>query len=435
MRVCMIARVVPRLLSESNRRGELILGEPFVVVCGLRKRVRVEGPLAPIAAGFGGHLIERGYAPQSAEGQVRLMAHLSRWLSEQGLELDAFDAEAAERFLGWRRERYSQLCGEKALRPLLAYLRSLGVVPRPPVPCTPLERLLADYRDYLARERGLVRGSIDLREKVARLFLAELPEPLELALQRLEARDVTAFVMAKCATERRGRAWSKTLTSGLRSLLRYLHLAGLAPVSLAGAVPTVAGWRLASLPRALEPEQVRRLLDSCDRSTAIGSRDLAILMLLSRLGLRACEVATLRLDDIDWRAGELAVRGKGARSERLPLTHDVGNSLVGYLRTGRPCGSFREVFLRMQAPHGPLAPSGVLWVVTAACDRAGMPRIGAHRLRHTVATELLRAGAGLEQIAQVLRHTSVTTTAIYAKVDRSALRSLVRPWPLEAGVL
>jgi site-specific recombinase XerD len=165
----------------------------------------------------------------------------------------------------------------------------------------------------------------------------------------------------------------------------------------------------------------------------VGTRDLAILMLLSRLGLRACEVAALGLDDIDWRTGELTVRGKGSRTERLPLPHDVGEALVSYLRAGRRGTSSREVFPRVQAPHGPLSAAGVRSVVHAACDRAGMARVGAHRLRHTLATELLRTGAGLEQIGQVLRHSSVATTAIYAKVDRAALRSLARPWPLEVG--
>jgi site-specific recombinase XerD len=156
-------------------------------------------------------------------------------------------------------------------------------------------------------------------------------------------------------------------------------------------------------------------------------------MLLSGLGLRACEVAALGLDDIDWRAGVLSVCGKGSRTERLPLRHDVGEALVSYLRAGRGCSSCREVFLRVIAPDGASTPPGVRSVVHAACDRAGMARVGAHRLRHTLATELLRTGAGLEQIAQVLRHSSVATTAIYAKVDRVALRSLARPWPLAGG--
>jgi integrase/recombinase XerD len=420
--VCMIARDLPSLGSVSNDE-KLIERVPAVVGRG-RKRVLVDGPLAPCALGYRVLLVERGYAPTAVEGQLRLLAQLSRWLVEQRIEEARLTPAAVERFVRSKRAR------QRGLGPLLSYLRDVGVVPWPAVVDTPVERLLAEYREYLVRERGLVAGSVELRDRVARLFLAALPEPLELALERLQAGDVTAFVVAHCRERRRGVAWSRTLTSGLRSLLRYLHLSGRVPVGLAPAVPSVAGWRLASLPRALEPEQVQRLLLSCDRSTVLGSRDFAILMLLSRLGMRAGEVAALRLDDIDWRAGELTVRGKGARTERLPLPHDVGEALVAYLRGGRQRLSCREVFLRVPAPHGPLSSAGVRSVVHAACDRQGTPRVGAHRLRHTVATELLRAGAGLEQIAQVLRHSSVTTTAIYAKVDRAALRRLARPWPL-----
>jgi integrase/recombinase XerD len=205
------------------------------------------------------------------------------------------------------------------------------------------------------RERGLVAGSVRLRERVARAFLAEFSEPLPAALHELEPRDVTAFILAECRSGRRSTAAAKTLTSGLRSLLVFLHVAGWVPAPLAGAVPSVAGWRLSSLPRALEPEQVAALLASCDGVTAIGRRDRAILLLLSRLGLRACEVATLRLDEIDWRAGELTVRGKGSQTDRLPLPHDVGQALAEHL-LDRPRGAgSREVFLRTLAPGGPLS--------------------------------------------------------------------------------
>ncbi|MGO9789736.1 MAG: tyrosine-type recombinase/integrase [Solirubrobacteraceae bacterium] len=295
------------------------------------------------------------------------MAHVSCWLAEQLMGPDALSPEVVVRFRNARRAVSRRLTGRRALEPLLGYLSGLGLLSESLVELpTLLERLLAEYCDYLVRERGLVAGSVDLRERVARLFLAALPEPLELALGQLQAGDVTAFVLAQCGSGRRGSVWSKTLTGGLRSLLGYLHLTGWVPVGFSQAVPSVAGWRLASLPRALEAEQVARLLESCDRSTVVGSRDFAILMLLSRLGLGSCEVAALRLD--------------------------------------------------------------------GACDRAGMARVGAHRLRHTLASELLRTGAGLEQIAQVLRHSSVATTAVYAKVDRASLRSLARPWPLAGGL-
>jgi site-specific recombinase XerD len=299
---------------------------------------------------------------------------------------------------------------------------------------TVVDRLLADYRAYLVRERGLAAGTVRLRERVARLFLLERPEPLELALGRLEPGDVTRFVLAECRSGRRSVAWSKTLTSGLRSLLSFLHLAGWVPAPLAPAVPSVAGWRLTALPRALQAEHAQRLLASCDRDTALGRRDFAVLTLLWRLGLRSFEVAGLSLDDIDWRAGEITIRGKGSVSERLPLPDDVGRAVADHLSAGRPRHCGREVFLRAPAPRRGISAAGVRSIVHHACDRAGLARIGAHRLRHTVASDLLRAGAPLQEIAQVLRHASVATTAVYAKIDHASLRTLARPWPLEGGV-
>ena len=216
----------------------------------------------------------------------------------------------------------------------------------------------------------------------------------------------------------------------LRSLLRFLHLEGVLERSLAGAVPSVYGPRLSGLPKRLEPGQADALLASCDTSTVIGRRDLAILTVLARLGLRAAEVAALSLEDIDWRAGELVVHGKGGRSERLPLPLDVGEAIVGYLRDGRPeSAQDRAVFVRVRAPHHRLSPGGVTYVVEAAARRAGLGQIHAHRLRHTAASEMMRAGATLPEVGQVLRHRRAASPAIYAKVDREALRQIERLWP------
>jgi integrase/recombinase XerD len=400
----------------------------------MTERVAVKGPLAVHAAGFAAELVELGYRPRSVVVQLRLLADLSRWLAEEDLALVALTGQEARRFLGARRERYVDLAGARALGPLLGYLRELGVVPElRPSADSPVERLLGDYRGFLVRERGLMASSVDGHERVARLFLAGLAVPLDVSLRALEAGDVTGFVVAQCRSGRLGAGAAKNLTGGLRSLLRFLHVAGWVRAGLEQAVPSVAGWRLSSLPRGLEAGQVTLLLSSCDRSTPLGRRDLAILTLLSRLGLRACEVARLSLDDIDWRAGELTIRGKGSTIERLPLPHDVGEALVSYLRDGRPTSASREVFLAGRAPLRALSSAAVTAVVCYACDRAGLERVGAHRLRHTVATELLRAGVPLAQIAPILRHASVSTTAIYAKVDREALRSLARPWPLAGG--
>jgi len=361
------------------------------------------------------------------------MAHLSRWLAEHGLEPGGLTQETAERFLVVRRERDVSLRSWRALGPLIVYLRGLGVIPDRVVSAdTPVERLLLDYREHLVRERGLTAGSVAHWERVAKAFLAERSEPLEDALRQLTTGEVTGFVVTRCAPGRCSGSTAKILTGGLRSLLRYLHVAGFTAIPLAQAVPRAAGWRLSSLPRALEAKQVARLLESCDRSTAIGRRDLAILSLLARLGLRCCEVSGLCLDDIDWRAGEVTIRGKGSATERLPLPHDVGEALVDYLGDGRSASvCFREVFLTAKAPRRPLSPTGVTHVVGCACKRVGME--GAHRLRHTLASDLLRAGTPLAQIAPVLRHASVATTAIYANVDRDALRALARPWPVAGG--
>jgi integrase len=222
---------------------------------------------------------------------------------------------------------------------------------------------------------------------------------------------------------------AKTLVMALRSLLGYLHVAGLSATPLVGAVPAVAPWRERSVPRALAPAAVTRLLESCDRHTAVGQRDYAILIVLARLGLRAGEVAALELADIDWRRGELLVRGKGDRRERLPLPVDVGEALAGYLRQGRPRCKDRHVFLRVKAPTMGLHGDGVTKVVHAACLRAGVPVVGAHRLRRTHACETLRHGGSLAEVGEVLRQRSASTQALYAKVDRAALERVARPWP------
>jgi site-specific recombinase XerD len=241
-------------------------------------------------------------------------------------------------------------------------------------------------------------------------------------------QDVLGFVLADC--QRRPRRSAKSMVSALRSLLRFMHVEGLIDRPLAQVVPSVAFWRLQGLPRGLDSEQVHALLESCDIGTGNGRRDLAILLLLVRLGMRRGEVARLRLDDIDWRAGELLVRGKGARVERLPLPADVGEALARYLRDGRPPdASTREVFMRVRAPRAAMTPPGITQVVVSASKRAGLGEVTAHTLRHTAASELLRRGAPLVEIGQLLRHRTELTTTIYAKVDHDRLRDLALPWP------
>jgi integrase/recombinase XerD len=318
----------------------------------------------------------------------------------------------------------------KALGPLLGYLRGLGVVPPASAPACegPVEELLSRFRRYLRQERGLVPAAASGYIEKVRPFVVRFEGSDGLELWRVDVAEVRGFVVETCP--RLGLRAAQLTVVALRSLLRFLHLEGALERSLAGAVPSVYGPRLSGLPKRLEPGQVDALLASCDRSTVIGIRDLAILTVLARLGLRAAEVAGLSLEDIDWRAGELVVRGKGGCSEQLPLPVDVGEAIVGYLRDGRPASALdRSVFVRVRAPHHRLSPGGVTYVVEAAALRAGLGQIHAHRLRHTAASEMLRAGATLPEIGQVLRHRRAASTAIYAKVDREALRQIARPWP------
>jgi integrase/recombinase XerD len=292
-----------------------------------------------------------------------------------------------------------------------------------------VEELLGRYRVWLLGERGVTPGTARGYVDCVRPFVATRVRGDALELTGLTAADVTAFVLASCPGRAVGSA--KLIVCALRSLLGWLHLTGTVPVSLATAVPSVAGWRLSGLPKGLEPGQLRRLLAGCDRRTPTGRRDCAILLLLARLGLRAGEVARLGLDDIDWRRGEIVVLGKGNRAERLPLPAEVGAAIAAYLRRGRPGTAMgRSVFVRVHAPHRALTTGGVTMVVFDAAQRAGLGKMHAHRLRHTAATAMLQAGSPLAEVGQVLRHRSPLTTAIYAKVDRDALTVLARPWPV-----
>ena len=291
-----------------------------------------------------------------------------------------------------------------------------------------LEEVAVGYRRYLLLERGLSDATVECYEPRARRFLAHRDRPEGLRLAELTAADVSGFLAHECP--RHGAASAQLLVSVVRSLLRYLYVAGLIAAPLEWAVPAVAALKGRSLPQALDSATITALLGTCDRRRTIGRRDYAILLLLSRLGLRASEVAGLRLDDVGWRAGELVVRGKGGRVDSLPLPVDVGEAVASYLRR-RPSDSdgCRALFLKMVAPVGPMSRYAVGAVVREACWRAGMPRMGCHRLRHTAASGMLRSGATLEEIGQVLRHRERRTTAIYARVDRATLRAVAMPWP------
>ena len=390
----------------------------------------VRGPLAPYVAGFGAELLGQGYTRTSAEQHVCFIAHLDRWLLAEGLGVRDLSAVVIERYLIERRSAgYVEYRSGKAMRPLLEFLGPLDVLPAAPtVRLDPVEELLSRYRGYLLTERGLAPATVAGYVHVARPFIASRSRGEELDVAGVTAADVIEFVLASCPGRATGTA--KLIVTVTRSLMDWLHLTGVTPVSWATAVPSVAGWKLVGLPRALTPAQLRSLLASCDRRTPTGRRDYAIVLMLARLGLRAGEVARLGLDDIDWHAGELRVVGKGNRGENLPLPADVGAAIAAYLRRGRPStAQGRSVFVRVRAPQRALAAGGIGIIVNAAGERAGLGHVHAHQLRHSAATAMLRAGTPLAEVGQVLRHRSPFNTAIYAKVDQDALAVLARPWP------
>jgi len=403
-------------------------------VCGVTGTVgldRSEGPLGLLEYGVRAAMSEEGFAPQSARYVIDRMRRLSGWMERRSVEPCGLTPEAVAEFLSDSRELKT---ADRGLGTLLRLLRSQSVIPpeHDSAGGTAAGMLMAQYRDYLAGERGLAAESVRCYLVQGRKLVDELGEPVEEGLRQLDAAAVTSFIMrqARQCTS----TWSaKTLVTATRSLLRFLHVKGLITAPLAGVVPAVAGWRLSALPRGLEPAQVEAILAVPDPGSRSGLRDRAILMLLARLGLRGAEAAGLQLADIDWQAGEITVTGKGAQTEAMPLPADAGQALADYLTKGRPRCSLPAVFVTARAPYHQITPSVVRALVPRACEQAGLPRAGAHRLRHSLATGILRAGAPLSEVGQLLRHRSQLSTSIYAKIDYARLALVARPWPLPAG--
>ena len=388
--------------------------------------VRVRGPLAGYSTEFRCMLLDAGYTSSSAATHLWLMARLSDWLETAGCEPGLLSDERLSAFLLEHRRRGHRFPkSARGAEPLVGFLRGLGVIPGASSPeRDPGEMVLDRFGAYLRSERGLAPGTIIGQVHAARLLLRSVGDR---PLSALGPSDVHAFIAAESG--RRSVSSTKGLVTGLRSLFRFFDLEALTEVSLVGAVPTVSGWTGTWISKAAKAEDIRRVIGACDRSSGGGRRDFAVLMVLSRLGLRVGEVASLNVGDIDWRNGEIVVRGKANRIERLPLPHDVGAALADYLRHGRSPCSDRALFVRLLAPHRRITSGGLIMIVRSGCTRAGVAPIAAHRLRHMVATELLAAGAGLSEIGQLLRHRNPASTAIYAKVDLDALRELARPWP------
>lgn len=388
------------------------------------------GPLASTLAAYARRLHEDGYAAHSGFVQLRLLGCFNRWLDRKGLTSEDVDASTVEQYLHGRAQSRKLRRGDSAaLFRLLTMLRPAGSgVTAPPPP--PVEAALGGFQKYLRQERSLSEATVINYTPVARSFLSERFPKGAVHYQQISAADITAFVQRQATLVTSKRA--PLVVTALRSFLRYLFHHGIMAVDLATCVPTIATWSLSKVPRFLAGEQIQKILDSCDRETAIGKRDYALLLLLARLGLRAGEVVALTLDDFDWEAGLVLVRGKGKRMAQMPLPAEVGTAIADYLSTGRPRCSSRRAFIRAKAPLTGFANSvAICSLVDKAMERAGVESEyrGSHVFRHSLATRMLNNGASLPEIGDLLRHRRPDTTRIYAKVDLVSLRSIALPWP------
>jgi integrase/recombinase XerD len=390
--------------------------------------VRFRGPLLTYRDGFWTWLLERGYSPLTGMNLLRLAAHVSRWLEDGACAPSEFTSERIAEFVQHRQQQgYTGYLTPRAFRPMLGYLRGLGAVPLASLPAvddTPVGRLLGRYESHLVQQRGIRPRTVNQYLRYVRRLLSGRGDA---DASTLTAAEIVSFVLSE--SRRKDGSYSRPPATAIRSLLRFLEHSGDIDAHLSGCVPAVAQWRLTSLPSILEPAQVQAMHAACDQTTTLGRRDRAILHLLVRLGLRAGEVGAMLLDDIDWRAGEILVHGKGGRESRMPLPRDVGQALAAYLRKDRPSSDDRSVFLGVRAPFRRLGAGGVVSTAARAVRRIGVKSGGAHLLRHTAASQLLRSGASLAEVGHVLRHRHIDTTAIYAKVDDASLRPLARPWP------
>ncbi|MDB6101318.1 MAG: integrase/recombinase [Gammaproteobacteria bacterium] len=391
---------------------------------GARKKA-----LAPHIDGFSGYLSGEGYASQTVSSKCAWIADIDRWLRRRRLSLRQLDEEQVKRFHLHRRalrRRGDLTTGQQ----LLEYLREAGCIPklRRKIDRTPFGKITREYARFLSSERGLSANTITGYVQIVRRFLTERFEDEPLRFRHLRLRDLHRFILRD--TQRGSRSRARLAVTALRSFLRFLQLRGQIKTDLAAAICGVAHWRMSNIPKSLPPEQVEKLLRSCDRNTPSGQRDYAILLLLARLGLRGGEVLAMSLDDVDWDHGEIVVHGRRRRLDRLPLPKDVGAALVQYLKHVRPVCTTRRIFIRLKAPWRGLRQSAICCVIRRALKRAGLNPdfTGAHLMRHSLATGMLRRGASLREIGQLLRHVQPTTTQIYAKVDITALRRIALPW-------
>lgn len=394
----------------------------------------LEGPLAEHITPFAEWVSSQGYAQYTLYRYVLLASYFSRWLNLTDVRLSEVSPGHIPKYFQYhaRRRRIAR-SDAPALYQLMNFLQTQGLVSDENTPqCKPkpVDQYILAFRHYLRDECALTSATIINYVPFVTDFITDRFGNKPVKLSQLLSDDVVTFVQHQASRIHGKRA--KLLTTALRSFFRYARYRGDITLDLSAAVPTVANWSMPSIPRAISTEQVRHLLSHCGQHTAIERRDYAIVLLLARLGLRASEIVKLELDDIDWETGCLHVQTKGGQQSELPLPVDAGEAIAGYLQHGRPRCNSRRVFLRAKAPiRGFLGPCAISSIIRHLIERTGTtaPTKGAHQFRHGLATEMLRQGASLDEIGQVLGHRSPETTKIYTKVDLDALRTLALPWP------
>lgn len=425
--IVLVTRIWPKLVWPMQR------------ACRKRaSRLRVEGPLAPYFEPYAEHLADRGYSQVSYWKKTFLISEFSRWLGVQGIEAGKITAEHGAAFLRDRAQHHILKQDDPtSLSGILTWLRGAGIIESQPVAAGEgfrTEPMLQEYADWLREERGLAPSTIENYTGYVRRFLANISGADEPHLAAISACHITDYIRCNVPRDRTFSHAKNTVTS-LRSFFRFARYRDYIQTDFAAVVPNVAGWSMASIPRAMPAADVRKLLaESRLWRTPAGRRDHAILLLLARLGLRAREIVRLELEDVDWSQGCLRIHGKGGEERPLPLPHDVGEALASYLRDGRPKSICRRVFLRSRAPFDGLgSTSDICQIVHRAIDRAGIEAAitGSHQLRHALAVDMLRQGLSLTEIGQMLLHRSPEATRRYAKVDLDSLRAVALPWPGE----
>jgi site-specific recombinase XerD len=403
--------------------------------CPLRVKALRDGPGGSLLEGFAEELCQEGYAEITARRHIRAAEHFMYWTEREGIPISSLTEKFIERFdshLDQCRcpgyDHFNRLHLLNGARLFLKHLRGVGVIIAPIAePRVQDPGLLIAFCQWMQQQRGTSDPTLYNYSRSIRDLLKRLGEdPC-----KFDAHSLRQFVLEK--SQQCGWAAAKTCTTALRMFLRFLIAEGKCATGLDAAIPVLAHWRLSSLPRYLQPEEVERIISSCNPGSPVGRRDRAVLLLLARLAFRAGDIVRLRLSDVDWEVAEIQVSGKGRRQTRLPLTQEVGDALVAYLQNGRPSTDTDVLFIRSRAPFRAFASHCAVSVIVAqAMRRASVTcqsRGAAHVLRHSAATSMLQQGASLQDIADILRHRSIETTQIYAKVDVTALRQIAQSWP------